>query len=48
MIFSVEVAEPSGNEAEAIGTWYGGVAMTGHYTFTLKKINGEWEIQSVK
>jgi hypothetical protein len=46
MIFSVEVAEPSGNEAEAIGTWYGGVAMTGHYTFTLKKstVNGKFKV----
>jgi hypothetical protein len=48
MIFSVEVVEPSGNDAEAIGTWYGGVAVTGHYTFSLKKIDGAWQIQSVK
>ena len=48
MIFSAEVMEPTGNEAEAIGSWYGGAAVTGHYTFTLKKMDGEWLIQSVK
>jgi hypothetical protein len=48
IIFSAEVMEPAGNEAEAIGSWYAGAAVTGHYTFTLERVDGEWEIQSVK
>lgn len=48
MIFSAEVMEPTGNEAEAIGTWYAGAAVTGHYAFTLERVDGGWNIQSVK
>jgi len=48
MILSVDALEPEGNTVEAIGKWYAGDAMTGHYTFSLKKVNGDWTIDSVK
>ena len=48
MILSVDALEPEGNTVEAIGKWYAGDAVTGHYTFSLKKVDGEWTIESVK
>ncbi len=49
MIMSVDVGEPNADESvDAIGRWYAGDAVTGHYTFSLKKVNGEWLIESVK
>ncbi|MGD0253142.1 MAG: hypothetical protein ABSC01_10655 [Verrucomicrobiota bacterium] len=48
MILGVEASEPVNDTVEAIGTWYAGGAMSGHYTFSLKKVNGEWTIESVQ
>ncbi len=48
MILSVDALEPEGDTVAAIGRWYAGDAVTGHYTFSLKKVNGEWMIESVK
>jgi len=48
MILSVDALEPEGDTVEAIGRWYAGDAVTGHYTFSLKNVNGEWMIASVK
>jgi hypothetical protein len=48
MILGVEASEPANGTVEAIGTWYAGGAVSGHYTFSLKKVNGEWMIESVK
>jgi len=48
MILSVDALEPEGNAVEAIGRWYAGDAVTGFYTFELKKNGAEWVIESVK
>jgi len=48
MILSVDVSEPEGDTVEAIGRWYAGDAVTGHYTFSLKRVNGEWTIENVR
>jgi len=48
IILSVDALEPEGDTIEAIGRWYAGDAVTGHYTFSLKKVNGEWLIESVR
>ncbi len=48
MILSVDALEPEGDAVEAIGRWYAGDAVTGHYTFSLKKVDGEWMIENVK
>ena len=48
MILSVDALEPGGDTVEAIGRWYAGDAVTGHYTFELKKNGVEWAIENVK
>lgn len=48
MILSVDALDPEGDTVEAIGKWYAGDAVTGHYTFSLKKVDGEWTIEDVK
>ena len=48
MILSVDALEPEGDTVEAIGRWYAGDAVTGFYTFELKKNGAEWMIESVK
>jgi len=48
MILSVDALDPEGDTVEAIGKWFAGDAVTGFYTFTLKKIGEEWQIESVK
>jgi hypothetical protein len=48
MILGVDASEPVNGTVEAVGTWYAGGAASGHYTFSLKKVNGEWMIESVQ
>jgi hypothetical protein len=48
MILSVDALEPEGDTVAAIGRWYAGEAVTGFYTFELKKDGAEWIIKSVK
>jgi hypothetical protein len=48
MILGVEAAAPANDTVEAVGTWYGGGAASGHYTFSLKKVNGDWMVQDVQ
>jgi len=48
MILSVDALEPEGGTVSAIGRWYGGDAVTGFYTFELKKNGADWVIESVK
>ncbi len=48
MILSVDALEPDGDTVAAIGRWYAGDAVTGFYTFELKKNGGEWVIENVK
>lgn len=48
MILSVETADPVDDTVVAIGRWYAGGAMTGYYTFNLKKTGAAWTIDSVK
>ncbi len=46
MILSVDTFDPEGDTVQAVGKWYGGSAVTGYYTFVLKKDAGNWVIQS--
>lgn len=48
MILSVDTLDPEDGTVEAVGRWFAGDAVTGFYTFELKKIGGKWRIQSVK
>jgi hypothetical protein len=48
MILSVDALDPEDDTVEAIGKWFAGDAVTGFYTFTLKKSDEEWHIESVK
>ncbi len=46
MVLSVDVSDPVDDTVEAIGKWYAGGAVSGFYTFTLKKSGDDWLIQS--
>jgi hypothetical protein len=48
MILSVDALDPEGDTVEAIGKWYAGGAVTGFYTFSLKKSGDDWVIVSSK
>ena len=48
IILSADVPESFGGEAEALGQWYAGPAVTGHYVFKLKKVGEEWKIESAQ
>ena len=48
MILSVDATEPKDDRAEALGSWYAGGLVSGHYTFSLKKANGRWIIENVR
>ncbi len=46
MMLSVDVSEPDADGAvPAIGKWFAGGAVTGFYSFVLKKSGEDWEIQ---
>lgn len=45
MILSVTVLDPLDDTVEAIGKWYAGAAVSGFYTFSLKKSGDEWLIE---
>jgi hypothetical protein len=48
MILSAKAMDPTNGVSEAVGTWYGGGAVSGLYAFVLVKVDGEWTIQSAK
>jgi hypothetical protein len=48
MILSAKAMDPTNGVSEAVGTWYGGEAVSGLYAFVLVKVDGEWTIQSAK
>jgi hypothetical protein len=48
MVLSVNALDPEDETVEAIGKWFAGDAVTGFYTFKLKKSGEEWHIESVK
>ena len=49
MILSVEVNEPNADgSVDALGRWYAGDAVTGFRAFNLKKVDGAWQIATVK
>jgi hypothetical protein len=48
MLLAAISSDPEGDRAEAIGTYYAGPMVSGRYVFTLKKVDGEWTIESVK
>ena len=48
MILSVETLYPVDDTVQAVGKWYAGGAVSGFYTFNLKKNGTDWVIESVK
>ncbi len=48
IIFSVDSLEPADGTVQAIGRWYAGGAVSGFYTFALKKSGDDWVIESAK
>ena len=49
MILSVDVSELNTYDSvDALGKWYAGGAVTGFYSFVLKKSGGDWVIESVR
>jgi len=49
MILSVDVNEPNDDDSvNAIGRWFAGDAVSGFHLFTLKKVEGAWQVVSVK
>jgi hypothetical protein len=48
MILSVDALDPTDDTVEAIGKWYAGGAVSGFYTFSLRKVGGNWIIESVQ
>jgi hypothetical protein len=48
MILSVDALDPEGDTVLAIGKWYAGGAVSGFYTFALKKAGDDWVIESSK
>jgi hypothetical protein len=49
MILSVDAGDPNVDDSvDAIGRWYAGGAVTGFYSFILKKSGDDWTIDSVK
>jgi hypothetical protein len=48
MLLSVDALDLTGDTVEAIGRWYAGAAVSGFYTFSLRKIGDDWVIESVR
>jgi hypothetical protein len=48
MILSVDTLDPEGDTVQAIGKWYAGGAVSGFYTFTLKRNGVDWVVESAK
>jgi len=48
MILSVDTLDPVDDKVQAIGKWYAGGAVTGFYNFSLRKINGDWVVESAQ
>jgi hypothetical protein len=48
MILSVDTLDPQGDAVQAVGKWYAGGAVSGFYTFDLKKEGSDWVIKNVK
>ena len=48
MILSVDTLDPVDNTVQAVGKWYAGGAVSGFYTFALKKDGADWVIESAK
>ena len=48
MILSVDALDPEGDTVQAIGRWFAGDAVSGFYSFDLKKSGDDWEIENVK
>jgi hypothetical protein len=48
MILSVDTLDPEGDAVQAVGKWYAGGAVSGFYTFDLKKEGSDWVIKKVK
>jgi len=45
---SVETLDPEDDTVQAVGKWYAGGAVSGFYTFKLRKTGGEWVVESAK
>jgi hypothetical protein len=48
MILSVDALDPEDGMVQAVGRWYAGGAVSGFYTFSLRKSSGDWVIESFR
>ena len=48
MILSVDALDPVNDTVQALGKWYAGGAVSGTYTFNLRKTGGAWVVESAK
>jgi hypothetical protein len=48
IIFSVDALDPVDDLVLAVGRWYAGGAVSGYYTFALKKEGADWVIERMK
>jgi hypothetical protein len=48
MILSVDTLDPEGDTVQAVGKWFAGGAVSGFYTFDLRKTADDWAIENVK
>jgi hypothetical protein len=47
MILSVDISEPEADgTVSAIGKWFAGGAVTGFYSYQLKKVGDDWQVQN--
>ena len=48
MILNVDTRVSGADQVQAIGKWHAGGTVSGFYSFSLRKIGGDWVIESVK
>jgi len=48
ILLSAKAMDPTNGVSEAVGSWYGGEAVSGLYAFVLVEMDGEWTIQSAQ
>ena len=48
MILSVVAQDAVGVMVEAEGRWFAGAVVSGFHRFTLRQVDGDWQIESVK
>jgi hypothetical protein len=48
VILAATAAEPAGDRAHAVGSYYAGALIRGRFAFSVRNTDGQWTIESVK